>query len=57
MPLHKLFKCPISGFTVQGRFEVEPVIERPEEYREVDCPGCGLAHFVNATTGKVLGQK
>lgn len=57
MTRNLLFKCPISGLTVQGRIERTHEGEHAEHYQEVDCPGCGAAHFINRRTGKVLGQK
>jgi len=57
MVRHLLFKCPSLGLTVQDRLEVACDDERRDDYRSVECPGCGACHFVNEKTGKVLGQK
>jgi hypothetical protein len=31
--------------------------EAPNSYRQVACPACTRFHFVNAETGKLLGEK
>jgi hypothetical protein len=48
-----LYRCPNTGQTVQG-FSAE---ELPEDtYESIPCLACRLLHFVNTTTGKVLGD-
>jgi hypothetical protein len=37
--------------------EVPNARETRDDYQQVECEGCGLSHFVNCKTGKVLGQK
>ena len=57
MERHILFKCPRTGMNVQHRLEVD----RPEPppantHVPVRCPACTALHFVNSTTGKLLGE-
>jgi hypothetical protein len=49
-----LYRCPNPGQTVQG-FTAE---ETPDEdpYEAITCLACRQSHFVNLTTGKVLGE-
>lgn len=48
-----VFICPATGRCV----EVEPRGAElvPEHYAAVECPACGLIHFVMADTGEVMG--
>ena len=48
-----LFSCPTTGQTVQG-FTAEEVLD--DAYESLTCLACRQTHFVNPTTGKVLGQ-
>lgn len=54
-----LFRCPCIGINVQHRIHDE----RPEgsgpadSYVAVRCPACMSLHFVNGTTGKLLGER
>jgi len=36
--------------------EVPNARETRDDYQQVECQGCGLSHFVNSKTGKVLGE-
>jgi hypothetical protein len=48
-----LFGCPNTGQTVQGFFAEEV----PDgAYEAITCLACRQIHFVNPTTGKVLGE-
>jgi len=54
-----LFRCPRTGINVQHRIDDE----RPEHFEPADsyvavrCPSCMSLHFVNSTTGKLLGER
>jgi hypothetical protein len=48
-----LFSCPNTGQTVQG-FVAEEVPD--DAYESITCLACRQTHFVNPTTGKVLGK-
>ena len=48
-----LYRCPNTGYRVQGFFAVEDVSD-PEP---VPCMICQQVHLVNAATGAVLGEE
>jgi hypothetical protein len=50
-----LFKCPSTGWQVQGSTGRIPATD-PDSYEVVDCSACGMMHFVNPHTGRVLGE-
>lgn len=54
-----LFRCPRTGITVQHRMDDErPESSEPaDSYVSVSCPACMSLHFVNSTTGKLLGER
>ena len=48
-----VYRCPNTGQTVQGC----TAEEMPKDvYESIRCLACGQLHFVNPTTGKVLGE-
>ena len=53
-----LFMCPRTGTNVQLRLDDEVVESlKPEDtHVSVRCPACTSLHFVNSTSGKVLGE-
>ncbi len=53
---HVIFKCPQTGMNVQHWLdEAEP--EGPSSaYETVVCQACSRLHFINRSTGKLLGQ-
>jgi hypothetical protein len=48
-----IYQCPLSGVKVQGW--VADAAAGDDTYEAVSCTSCGAMHFVNVTTGKVLG--
>lgn len=52
-----LFKCPKMGMNVQHEVDDGPVSATAETHVSVWCPACGSLHFVNTTTGKLLGDR
>ena len=48
-----LYRCPNTSQTVQG-FTAEEVPD--DAYESLTCLSCRQTHFVNPTTGKVLGE-
>jgi hypothetical protein len=48
-----LYKCPNTGQTVQGH-AAEEISE--DAYKAITCLACRQNHFVNPTTGRVLGE-
>jgi len=52
-----LFKCPRTGMNVQHRIEEDRPDGLPgNTHVPVRCPACMALHFVNTTTGKLLGE-
>ena len=49
-----LYRCPITGFKVQGYSAEETSDENV--YEAVTCIMCSRVHLVNPTKGKVLGE-
>ncbi|WGD54143.1 hypothetical protein QA641_09735 [Bradyrhizobium sp. CB1650] len=59
MPRQILFKCPRTGMNVQHRLDdARPKSSETEDtHVSVWCPACASLHFVNSTTGKLLGER
>jgi hypothetical protein len=51
-----LYRCPNTGYRVQG-LVADDVSEDPKSYEAVTCTACQQVHFVNPTSGKVLGAE
>jgi hypothetical protein len=55
MGRHILFKCPQTGMHVQHWLPAAP--DEPQgTHRSITCPACAKLHFVNSSTGKLLGD-
>jgi hypothetical protein len=56
-----LFRCPTTGRLVQAlHADDEPAGETDEvsgRYISIECLACSGLHFVNPTTGRVLGDE
>jgi hypothetical protein len=55
---HFVFKCPRTGMNVQHwkADEVEP--DDPQfAYDTVVCQACSRLHFINRSTGRLLGEQ
>ena len=53
-----LFKCPTTGQHVQwSTEEVSPEKGPSVTYKSIPCPACTRLHFMNPSTGKLLGEK
>ena len=50
-----LYRCPVTGFNVQGWVADDPTEGEAETYEAVTCTACTQVHLVNAKTGKILG--
>ena len=51
-----LFRCPITGHTVQGWIAEEIRTDPPQQvFVSLRCSACGQAHLVNPATAEVLG--
>lgn len=51
-----LYRCPATGFQVQGWVDDDELEDDQEIYEGVMCPSCQRLHFANPKTGKVLGS-
>jgi hypothetical protein len=53
-----IFKCPRTGINVQHWLATEPEPDHPQSsYETVVCKACSGLHFVNRSSGKLLGQR
>jgi hypothetical protein len=53
-----LFKCPRTGMNVQHWLADEPQPDNPQcTYETVVCKACSRLHFINRSTGKLLGDQ
>lgn len=53
-----IFKCPHTGLNVQHRLDDEAPSAGPgAAYETVVCPACTRLHFVNKSTGRLLGER
>jgi hypothetical protein len=50
-----LFRCPNTGYRVQGWVADDGSEDTSETYQSVSCQACRQLHLVNPSTGKVLG--
>jgi hypothetical protein len=52
-----LFRCPNSGFRVQGFAADDGESEETDDvFVSVTCVACGSVHLVNPKTGKTAGE-
>lgn len=56
MGRHIVFKCPQTGLNVQHWLADEPDDLIGTIYKPVVCQACTKLHFVNISTGKLLGE-
>jgi len=55
---HFIFKCPRTGMNVQHWQADEVTPDDPQgTYETVVCQACGGLHFINRSTGKLLGEQ
>ncbi len=52
-----LYRCQTTGKLVQHFIAAEVSDDDPHRFDPIDCAACGRTHFVNHSTGKVLGQR
>jgi hypothetical protein len=50
-----MFRCPNTGYIVQGQADDPAPDEKPHTYHQVTF--CGGYHFVDPTTGEVAGRR
>jgi hypothetical protein len=52
-----IFKCPRTGWNVQHWLAEEAASGDPQGTHDtVTCQACGGIHFINRSTGKLLGE-
>jgi DNA-directed RNA polymerase subunit RPC12/RpoP len=49
-----VYRCPNTGRRTQG-WSADEVSDETDTYEAIRCTACLQLHFVNRTTGKVLG--
>ena len=53
-----IFKCPTTGMNVQHWLADAPEAEDSRDsFESVICPACSRLHFVNRSSGRLLGEK
>ncbi|MGE3145000.1 MAG: hypothetical protein AB7K35_05390 [Pseudorhodoplanes sp.] len=52
-----LYKCPVTGHQVQGWVAEFVPREEPDSHRAITCLACRQLHFVQPSTGTVLGAR
>lgn len=52
-----VFRCPLTGYNVQGRVEVQAGDLPEQSYRATDCVACRSVHLVNPRTGKLMSEE
>lgn len=57
MDRHIVFKCPDTEMNVQHWLPAVPNDEPKGTHRSVVCAACSKLHFINTSTGKLLGNK
>ena len=51
-----LYRCPNTGFRVQGYTENETIPRDHDAYEPVTCLACKQVHLVNPKTGELLRE-
>ncbi|QOZ48493.1 hypothetical protein XH89_02560 [Bradyrhizobium sp. CCBAU 53340] len=51
-----IFRCPQTGMNVQYRLAAAPA-DGTNTHVSVACPACTRLHFINRSTGQILGEK
>ncbi len=53
-----VFKCPRTGMNVQHWLAETPALDEPHcTYETLVCQACSRLHFINRSSGKLLGEK
>jgi len=52
-----VFRCPVTGFNVQGWSADDAPTDDGEFYETMMCLACTRTHLVNRSTGRVLGSE
>ena len=51
-----IFKCPHTGLNVQHWLDEAGPDDPTTSYETVACKACNRLHFINRSSGKLLGQ-
>ena len=51
-----VFRCPKTGFKVQGWSAEAIPDDEPDSYETIACTACGQLHWINRASGRVLGD-
>ena len=51
-----LYRCPTTGFQVQGWSPKDDAAIEANTYEGIACSACGLVHLVNIKTGKTPSE-
>jgi hypothetical protein len=51
-----IYRCPITGFRVQGHAPESAHEDKGEHFELVTCTACKRVHLVNPKTGKLIGD-
>jgi hypothetical protein len=52
-----LFKCPQTGMNVQHWLSATDDDASKGTHKSIVCPACSKLHFLNSSTGKLLGEE
>jgi len=52
-----VFKCPRTDMNVQHWLDESESDDRERSYEAVVCQACSRLHFVNRSSGKLLGEQ
>lgn len=50
-----LYRCPVTGYRVQGFVADDPANNENDAFQPVTCTVCGRVHLIDPKTGKTLG--
>jgi predicted RNA-binding Zn-ribbon protein involved in translation (DUF1610 family) len=50
-----IYKCPNTGFRVQGWLAEMVPPDEGQTYETIECVACGRMHLINRSTGRTLG--
>lgn len=52
-----VFRCPRTGLNVQHRLDQSKPDDPNSAYESVVCEACTRLHFINRSTGRLLGEE
>ncbi len=51
-----LYQCPRTLLTVQALLPISGTADQSRVYETVSCPACTQLHFIERSSGKLLGD-